>query len=33
MAAQRGMGVNDLSQIQVVGETIASVMLPFQPSY
>lgn len=32
MAARRGMGTNNLQQIQVVGEQIADVWMPFQPS-
>jgi uncharacterized protein (DUF362 family) len=32
MAARRGMGTNNLAQIQVTGEQIADVWLPFQPS-
>jgi uncharacterized protein (DUF362 family) len=33
MAAQRGMGVHNPAYIQVAGEAIAAVALPFQPSY
>jgi hypothetical protein len=32
MAARHSMGTNNLAQIQVLGEQIADVWLPFKPS-